>query len=292
MPVTAWRDGGVRGNPLTPTLQRVRDSLITNPELSLSTLTEVAAAADTTPASVVRFAQAVGYAGWPALRQDLRSAYLASLSFTETKVEHGESTEPVAQAYARDIANLQSAAEQLDTPATTRAIELLASSGRTLVVATGSWASVGVVMTHLGRVAGLQVCFEERGGIPLGLALNELGVGDVLMMVSVWRHFREQEHAARLAADRGVSIILITDSALAPPAAVADVVLVIPSESASFFQSATAAFPLVYGLLDGVARTRREATDEALVAIEATWQGLGVFPERAAVSPRRHRGEE
>jgi DNA-binding MurR/RpiR family transcriptional regulator len=53
----------------------------------------------------------------------------------------------------------------------------------------------------------------------------------------------------RSARSHGVATVAVTDSLFSPLARAAEHALVVPTESASFFQSMTAATSLVYGLL-------------------------------------------
>ncbi len=71
---------------------------------------------------------------------------------------------------------------------------------------------------------------------------------------------------AKLAHGVGSRVLAITDARTGPYADLSDLMLVVPSEGVSFFQSVTAATSLAYGIVDGLVQVDPARTQERLRA--------------------------
>ncbi|WP_104129694.1 MurR/RpiR family transcriptional regulator [Cryobacterium sp. N21] len=279
-PLTLWLDDLEPAGGHTPSHRRVAEVVLKNQQLaSYSEIAEISERAGVNPSTVVRFAQALGFKGWPELQQELRVRYLATLTSEETLRAHPSSTLPSAvhDAIHQDIANLQQTIDSIEITDSEAAIEALASAGRILVVGMGSFSAPASVLAHLGSVMGYPISFEGRGGPHLATAMTTLTADDVLVVCNVWRPIRDVLAAAEAAKHTGTTVIAITDMRRGKLAAAADLPLIVPSEGVSFLQSATAATSVVYGLLSGMEAARPERSRAALRRTQELWQQLGTF---------------
>jgi DNA-binding MurR/RpiR family transcriptional regulator len=284
MPVTTdalsdWLEEIAPAGGLTPSQRRVADVLVKNQQLaSYSEIAEIATRAMVNASTVVRFAQSLGFRGWPDLQQELRARYLAGLSSEETLTAHSTNRQSaVHDAVHRDIENLRLTLDTLDPADVEQVITALASAGQILSISMGSYSAPATVLGHLGSTMGYPITFEGRGGVHLATALNGLRQGDVLVVINMWRPMRELVAAAEYARDCGVTVVALTDMRKSPLATVANHVLVVPSEGVSFFQSVTAATSVVYGLLAGMEASQPERTREVIRRTQQLWQDIGVY---------------
>jgi DNA-binding MurR/RpiR family transcriptional regulator len=104
--------------------------------------------------------------------------------------------------------------------------------------------------------------------------LRTIGRKDVLLAVTADPYVRETVETARYVKARGARVVAITDSDLSPLAAVADRVVLIGTESPSFFHTMTPAFAAVECLAALVAARRGKETLSALAESE---QQLAAF---------------
>jgi DNA-binding MurR/RpiR family transcriptional regulator len=275
----AWLADLVPEKGLSPALNRVIQVLMTNQRVaSYGDVGEIASRAQVNSSTVVRCAQALGFKGWPALQRELRARYLASLSSEETLHAHGETaSSPAHNAMRQDIQNLKDALDSVDPSDVDRAIELLAGSRRIVVASTGTFSSVGQILSHLGSVLGYPIALETRGAVHLASALAGFGQEDTLVVINVWRPIRDLVNAARLAHNAGSRVLAITDARTGPYADLSDLMLVVPSEGVSFFQSVTAATSLAYGIVDGLAQVDPARTQERLRAAREYWETLQTY---------------
>lgn len=277
--LTEWMEDLEPDTGLSPSHRRVLDVILKNQQLaSYSEIADIADRAMVNASTVVRFAKAMGFRGWPDLQQELRGRYLAGLTTEETLQEHRANLHSaVHDAIKHDIGNLQKTLGTIDSDEGDAAIAALAAAGRILVVGMGSFSSPATVLAHLGKVIGYPISFEGRGGPHLASALNDLSTGDVLVIVNVWRPIRDVVLAAEAARAAGVTVIALTDMRRGKLARLADHPLIVPSEGVSFLQSATAATSVIYGLLSGMEASQPERSRASLRRTQDLWQQLNTF---------------
>lgn len=257
------------GHRLTPTQRRIAQCLVENaadaPFLSSS---EVAALARVSQPSVVRFAAALGFEGYPALRRRLRGLGLgAPLRESRSEVRRNG----LQHAVAEEVGNLQGLLDLLDKPEVIAEVgaELMAS--RPLVVL-GLRASAALAM-HFGYFA-LKVHPDVRilheAGSPLVDRLEQARAAGAgwLLCFDVPRWPRETTEAARLAREMGLKVATITDTALAPVAGESDVVLPAAVGTRLVFDSHAAPMVLAMVLLQAMCDADPDRAQERLEAYE------------------------
>lgn len=280
MKVVPWLDGLVPSPGLSPAQRRVFDVIRRDPRTcSFAELGNVATAAEVDSSTVVRCAQRLGFRGWPALQQELRARYLATLSTEQTLAEHPATMSVLQRAIRHDIGNLERTAETVDEGALAEVIDVLASARRFLVTAMGSFAGPATVLSHLAATMGYDAVFESRGGAHLATAVGRLEGDDVLVVMNFWRPMRDLVVAAESAAAAGVPVVVVTDMYQGVLASTADHVIVVPSEGLSFFQSCTASTSVIYALLAGLQEARPEPTTAAIRRIQQVWDQMGTYTD-------------
>jgi len=273
-----WLTAGLPEVALSQGQARVADVIRRNPRIaSYADLAEVARRADVNPSTVVRTAQALGFAGWKDLQRELRARHLVRLSTEETLREHGAVASPLHDALANDIKNLSATMEANSAEAVAGAVRALADAEEILVVGSGSFAGPASVMAHLGSTMGYRIALENRAGVHLATAMNALGPGDAVVIINLWRTQRQLRAAAEATHAAGATIVAISDMKRGPLATVADHLIVVPSEGISFFQSVTAATSAVYGLLAGMEAAHPERSREALRRTQQLWKQLDIY---------------
>lgn len=277
----SWIENLLPPEGLSPAHQRVHEAVAGNHQLaSYCEIAEIALRAGVDNSTVVRFAQRVGFRGWPSLQQELRARYLASLSTEQTLEEHAYDGVGVVQdAIRHDMENLRRALDTIDPDTADLVVKALAAAQRITTVAMGSSAGPATVFAHLGTTMGYDVAVESRGGANLATALNRLREGDVLVVINVWRPMSDLLAAARAARAVGVTVVAITDMHRGVLASTADHVLVVPSEGVSFFQSVTATTSVVYGLLAGMRQAQPDRSREAMQHMQRLWRAVGTYSD-------------
>ena len=275
-----WLSELLTNGRLTPKGTLVGQFIAANPRLaSFASASELAERTQVNVATVVRFAQNLGFGGWPEFQLHLRHNYLGSLMPSGVMRNHveGVADSPVAAALQRDLQNLEATVESTDVAKVEAVAELIAGARRTLVIGAGSHSAPGLVLAHLGHFMGYDIRLETRGGVHVVSALSTLGPGDCLIAVNFWRVVKDLLLATRYARQSGITTIALTDSLFSPLAQASEHALIVPTESVSFFQSLTAATSLVHGLLAELQRLGGDRVDQTIVRLEKAYTDLEVL---------------
>jgi DNA-binding MurR/RpiR family transcriptional regulator len=265
---------------LTPKGRRLAHLIETGPRLAaFASASELASTSGVNTATVVRFAQALGFRGWPEFQLHFRHRYLGTLLPSDVMQDRrraGDESQ-IEAALHQDAENLQASLASIDFDTAEAVARLVAESRRTLVVSSGSYSALGLVFAHLAKFMGYDVSIETRGGAHVVAELARLGHGDCLLAISFWRLNKQVVLTAESARRRGVATVSITDSLFSPLARASDHALVVPTESVSFFQSTTAAMSLVYGLLARLYALGGERVPKTILDTQELYSELDVL---------------
>lgn len=246
---------------LSPKHQLVARCIAENPAFaSFATAAELGEKAGVSTATVVRFAQALGFNGYNELQQNARHGYLRTLRPLEalqTRAVGGDNRFE-AQIY-QDIENLQRTLDALHQDQLDAVIERIRQANQITIIGSGSYAAIALVLSHHLQFMGYRAIAEDRGGPHLTAALAPLTARDLVIGISFWKGIRESIKAIELAHQRGIPTVVITDTVYSPIAKVADVAIALPTEGVSFFQSLVAPLAVVYGI---AAQLAHEADDD------------------------------
>ncbi|MFI6789627.1 MurR/RpiR family transcriptional regulator [Nonomuraea sp. NPDC050383] len=281
-----WLRARVPGRGLRPKAAAVLDVLVSQPRrASYGSAAELAQLAGVNVATVTRTAQALGFAGWPALQQELRARYLSSLSAGQVAAEHAGAGSPSSRSLRRDLDGLALLARRLDERVLLTIAEAVAAARRTVVVADGSYAAVGLALAHNARLAGYPVAAVTAGDAELANAVAALGPEDVLIAISFWRLYESTVLAAHEARSRGTRVFALTDAASPALAAAAEEVVMVPAEGEAFFPSLTAGIAVAQALVTQLAAVDPAHTGASIEAAEAMWSRFGLLHRRPAPPP-------
>jgi DNA-binding MurR/RpiR family transcriptional regulator len=213
---------GVR---LTPTQRRIAHSLVQHadsaPYLSAA---EVAVLARVSQPSVTRFAMALGYDGYPALRRRLRE-----LATTGNGAHPGpDDDNELQQAVRAEADNLRRLADRLgDRSRLTAAGELLAASRPLPVLGLRSAAPLAAYFAYFAAKVHPDVRVLDAGGSMLADRLEQArAAGATAMLAFVLpRYPRESVSALGDAREAGLAVVTVTDSLVSPAVEHSDVAL-------------------------------------------------------------------
>jgi DNA-binding MurR/RpiR family transcriptional regulator len=182
---------------------------------------------------VTRFAVALGYEGYPALRRRLRElATNGSADGPATGNGAAADEDQLQQAVRTEADNLRRLAERLGGPAADRdglaaAAALLAATRPLPVLGLRAAAPLAAYFAYFAAKVLPDVRILDTGGSMLADRLEQArGAGATAMLAFVLpRYPRESVEALRAARAAGLSVVTITDSALSPAAEHTDVTL-------------------------------------------------------------------
>ncbi|MEV6237857.1 MurR/RpiR family transcriptional regulator [Lentzea sp. NPDC051838] len=282
----AWLRERLPERGLRPKSAAVLEVLVSQPRrASFGSTAELAQLAGVNVATVTRTAQALGFAGWPALQQELRARYMSSLSAPQVAEEHRGVGSPGSASLRRDLDSLALLQRRFDDELIREVARAIAGARRTLVIADGSYAAVGIAFAHNARLAGYDVHAATAGTSEVANMTARLTSDDVLVAISFWRLYESTVVAANEAKQREARVFAITDAASPGLAAAAEQVLMVPAEGVTFFASLTAGMALAQAIVAELAAVDPARTSESIEAAEAMWSRFELLHRRPAGKP-------
>lgn len=277
-----WLADLIEGIRLTPKGHDVALLLTKNPRAAaFMPASQLAKEIGVNTATVVRFAQSLGFSGWKEFQLHFRHRYLASVLPSEMARERPEERwqTPFEAVLHHDIENLHAALSTVDRGVLADVVRTVNRAPKTLVMSSGSYSAVGHILVHKLTVMGYDARLETRGGIHAITALSSMTDEDCLVAISFLRLIRHVVVGVKEAKRRGIPTVAITDSIFSPLARAATYTLMVPTESVSWFQSLTAAVSVVNGLTSELHTFGGERIDRAIKNVEALYSDFDVLYE-------------
>ena len=262
------------GARLTPTQRRIAHSLVEHaPKAAYLSAAEVADLAGVSQPSVTRFAMALGYSGYPALRRELREL---TGSPGAPAVERN-AMQLALQAEAAHLERLSDRLDRLDD--VRRAAELLVASRPLPVLGLRAAAPLAGYFGYFAAKIHPDVRVLDTGGTSLLDRIDQAraaGAGALLAVV-LPRYPRESVEAVREARAAGLAVVAITDSAVSPVAEAADVVLPAAVGTQLVFDLHTGPMAMAMVLLQAMCDAAPDPVQRRLEEFEATATRRHVF---------------
>jgi DNA-binding MurR/RpiR family transcriptional regulator len=262
------------GARLTPTQRRIAHSLVEHAaKAAYLSAAKVADLAGVSQPSVTRFAMALGYSGYPALRRQLREL---TGDAPEAAVERN-AMQIAVRAEAEHLARLHDQLARLDD--VRRAAELLVATRPLPVLGLRAAAPLAGYFGYFASTVHPDVRVLDTGGTTLLDRLDQAraaGAGAMLAVV-LPRYPRESLEAIAEAKANGYAVVAITDSAVSPVAGAADVVLPAAVGTQLVFDLHTGPMAMAMVLLQAMCDATPEPVQRRLEEFEATAARRHVF---------------
>lgn len=259
---------------LAPAERRVAEVVLADPTAgSAKTIAEMAESAATSQATVVRFAQALGFAGYPELRLALAAAAATEQVQAVGVVPGGDVTaeDDIATVVAKigyaDGKAVQETVEQIDHDTLREVVDAVLAARRVDIYGVGASAIVALdLQMKLHRVGRVSFAWVDHHVAVPSAAL--LGRRDVAIGISHSGSTQDTFDALAEAHDRGATTVAVTNFPGSAITEVADLVLTTAARETAFRSGALgsriAALTVVDCLFVAVAQRNLPATERAL----------------------------
>ena len=241
-------------------------------EVPFMNATEVASLLNLYPSSVTRFAQKLGFKGYPDLQQAVRMEMRAGLVQGTPDLASGIVSRHLSSE-AKNIEELQ----KLDPASIKQVVDLLAGAANIWVFGPRSSLGVSELMAHF--LSFLRRSVEhlppDIGQFPERLL--DVQQGDVLLMFTLQRHSALATKVAREAVAHGATLVVVSDGGPSPVNALAAHLITVPVRAAGGFVSLTAMMSIC--ILLGVACAEKLGPDRLLEA-EALWERFELYQDQ------------
>jgi DNA-binding MurR/RpiR family transcriptional regulator len=264
---------------LSPAHRRIADHLLADGRrAALEPIATVAKTLGTSESTVVRFAQSLGFDGYPELRDQLRERFLVTAtSLDRLAAERGSARGSILErVLAEDADAVLGTLAQIPVATFDAVVDAVVAARRTYVV--GYRGSAGLALV-LGM--GLRILLPETRVISVNVGdtaeeLLSLRKGDVVIVISVLRYAGQTLEILRYARDEKARTVAITDSPVSPVARLADHVLLVRPTAPRTMASYAAIASLASALTEAVAARRGASADRSLREAESLWDRFRV----------------
>jgi DNA-binding MurR/RpiR family transcriptional regulator len=246
----------------------------------LSNVSDLARAVGVSKATVVRFAQSLGYKGFPEfkrdIQQEMRRKLRAADRMEETFAELGNDENIFAKLIKRDIQLLEETLQAASFPDFHKAVEIILGARKVFLIGlNASMALAYLLHFRLVRVKKETHWIFLTGGTSLLEQLAFMDRTDVLIAIDFLQVPREVQTALQHAKKVGAPILGITDFPTSPIARAADVCLYAKRGLHTTVNSLTPAFSLVNALAIAVVWAKKADSIKALTDLDELLEGQG-----------------
>ena len=231
----------------------------------------------TSAATVVRFAQALGYEGYTelqnALRAELPSHMAATTRMQKLMSAGGPSASIPQRVFFTDIKNIEQTASSISEDDLNTAVDRILAAPRILVIGAGLSSAPAAFLSHSLKVMGFNALGIQGEGLQSAVELARLQPDELLIAIDLWRYVRTTVYAATQAKAKGAMLIAITDSLVSPLTKLADTSFEIATEGVAHSLSTTALMSLLNVLVAMLADRAPQQVYEALQRLDAMYLG-------------------
>jgi len=274
----------------TPQARKAAIYILENPlDVGVSTVREIAEAADVNPNTVMRMARQVGFTGYDDFRAPFRDAIRqGAIDFPDRArwlQDIGKSGD-LGQLYAdmvqSALRNIEDSFAAIGIDQLIRAANLIWESHNVYTLGVGINHSNAHNFTYLASTGMVRFHAIPRAG---STAIDDLAwadSGDVLIAISCKPYRSEVVEAVLLARQQGVKIIAISDSPASPLIRNADHGFVISVDTPQFFPSSVSIIALLETLLSIVVSVASDEIVERVDKFHKRRHQLGLYQETAS----------
>lgn len=272
---------------LTPEARKAATYVLENPhDIGVSTVREIAGAANVQPNTVVRMARQIGFDGYEDFREPFRDAIRSGpvtfpdrVRWLQEMRKSGDLGSLYADLVQSALRNIEETFSGIGPEDLKSAAEAIWACRNVYTMGVGVNNSNARNFTYLASTGMVQFHAIPRPGSVATDDLAWADQNDVLIAITCKPYRTEVIEAVRIAKDQGMTIVGLSDSAASPIVRAADHGFVISSETPQFFPSSISTIALLETLLSFVISV---ADDEIVTRVETFHKrrhSLGLYAE-------------
>ena len=268
------------GKRLSKSHRRIAECIVSHYDkaafMTASRLGEYVGVSEST---VVRFAAALGYDGYPQLQKALQELIRHRLTATQRLEMTGDMghAQVLNKVLKTDIQNIRSTLDELDLGTFDSVIESMLQARNIYVLGLRASAPLAEFLGHYLNFIFPNVHTVTSGVSDVFEQVARISDEDVLLGISFPRYTSHTVKAMKFARSRGATLIAITDGPLSPLHTEANYCLMAKSDMASFVDSMAAPLSLINALIVALSQRRRTQVSEYFQKMEDIWTEYRVY---------------
>ncbi|MBN1399345.1 MAG: MurR/RpiR family transcriptional regulator [Anaerolineae bacterium] len=249
---------------LTRSQKRIADFVVSSyQEVAFMTASRMARRLGLNEATVVRFAQRLGYPGYPELINDVQSLIQIELQ-GDTEIETTDAAEALSALLADEITGLRRLMSHISPELAQRATAMLCAADQIYVLGHGLSTQLAQLLALNLQMLGLRVMSPSSDPLSMAAALASTDERTVVVAISFLQRCPQLARALEYAKERGAETLAIAESPVSPCAQAADAALICPARGELALPSLTPAGLLIDLLIHAIARETSRSASPAL----------------------------
>ena len=252
--------------------------------MTASTLGKTVGVSEST---VVRFACALGYEGYPELQSNLQEIIKNKLTSVQ-RLNLMEGMDPdkiIDTVLKQEITNLKETRENLDTQAFMNVVDRLCKARRIFVIGFRSSAQLAQFLVYY-----LSYIMESPELITIGTAdlyaqLMHATKEDVVIGIGFPRYSSQTVEGLKFAKSVGANVVTITDNKMSPLYEIADTCILTKSDMNSFVDSLVAPLSIINALIIMLGLRKKDTLIENFSMMENIWREKNIYARQELDAP-------
>jgi DNA-binding MurR/RpiR family transcriptional regulator len=230
--------------------------------------------------TVVRFANELGFSGYPKLQkalQELIKNKLTSVQRLQLSNDYISEENALKGVLKADMENIRATLEKINHKTFEDVVHSIFNSKRIYIIGLRSSSALAeflgfylnLILDNVKIIGnGISDVFEE---------MINIGEGDLVIGIGFPRYAVKTIDALEFAQSRKSKVVAITDSLLSPLASQADYTLIAQSNMASFVDSLVAPLSVINAVIIAVGMREKEKISKTFADLESLWKEYQVY---------------
>ncbi|NOV65408.1 DNA-binding MurR/RpiR family transcriptional regulator [Clostridium saccharobutylicum] len=230
--------------------------------------------------TVVRFANELGFSGYPKLQkalQELIKNKLTTVQRLELRNDYFSDGDALKGVLKADMENIRATLEKINQNTFEDVVKCIFEAKRIYIIGLRSSTALAEFLGFYLNIILQNVKVVSYGISDVFEQMINVGEGDLVIGIGFTRYAAKTIDALEFSQDRSAKVVALTDSLLSPLASKADYTLIAQSNMASFVDSLVAPLSVINALIIAVGMREKENISDIFGDLEQIWKNYNVY---------------
>jgi len=267
---------------LSKSQKRISDYILkNNQKVAFMTAKELSNESQVSESTVVRYAIALGFNGYPELIESIQDNIKSKLTTIErfdlSTSTNSKGEDSFKNIMRNDIENIRSTIKQNSQETIDLIADELAKSNRIYILGLRSSKVLANYLHYYISLIFNETFVKEVDSQNVFDDLVNLKPGDVLVAIAFPRYSKLTIEALKYAKDNNITVIALTDSSLSPLNEYSKYTLLADLSISTFIDSLVAPMSLLNLLITSISIRNKETVQQKFEKLEKVWDEYGIF---------------